>query len=307
MDASVASNTPDDPVSAVSALRARYRAAARLPKKHLGQNFLADLNLAGKMVDLLGETGDAPVFEIGPGLGALTALLTARGRRVLAVEKDAALAKALAGALAPWPRTEVRQGDVIEESIPTFLATEAARPSTPTAAESPSPTWQVIGNLPYYATSPILFRLIESRAWIDSMVLTMQAEVAERLGAAPGSRTYGGLSVTVQSQATTTARLRLPRTAFWPAPEVDSTTLRLDWRQPALVPAAGWPQFQRVVRAAFAERRKQLVNSLESALDCDRAQLLAACEVTGVRPDARAETLAPEAFAALAQALQDVA
>ncbi|MGD8395865.1 MAG: 16S rRNA (adenine(1518)-N(6)/adenine(1519)-N(6))-dimethyltransferase RsmA, partial [Candidatus Eiseniibacteriota bacterium] len=290
-----------DPRQVARDLRERFRAAELRASKRLGQHFMADLNLAAKLVALLPPPARGPVVEIGPGLGALTFLLVAAGHRVVAYELDPRLAAWLAEALAPWPAAEVRQQDFRTVDLEALAAELGA---------APADRLQVIGNLPYYATSEIVLQLVAARRRLDVSVLTMQREVAERLVAAPGSRAYGALTVALALRARATLELRLPRTAFWPAPDVDSAVLRLDWQSgaerregaegsrvgsdgvengglegrgsaaageaPPRDATPGDALIEAVVRAAFAQRRKRLDNSLAAALAIDRAAARAA-------------------------------
>jgi 16S rRNA (adenine1518-N6/adenine1519-N6)-dimethyltransferase len=311
---------PPDPRQVARALRERFRAADLRASKRLGQHFMADLNLAAKIVALLPPPGRGPVIEIGPGLGALTFLLVAGGYRVLAFELDPRLAGWLAEALAPWPSAEIRHQDIGQVDL-AALAAELG------VAGASASRLQVIGNLPYYATSEIVLALIAARRHLDVAVLTMQREVAERLVAAPGSRAYGALTVALALRARAALELRLPRTAFWPAPDVDSAVLRIDWlaagsaarrddaRSDDGLSDDGLSDdtplddalLETVVRAAFAQRRKRLDNSLASARGIARAEVRAAVAAAGIPDGARAEDVAPETFVRLAAELGAVA
>ncbi len=284
-------------------LRARFRADNLRADRRLGQHFLADLNLAAKIVDLLPPTTAGPVLEIGPGLGALTFLLLERGHQLLAVEIDPRLAGWLAEALEPWPAARIRQDDFCRLDLDA-LAAEMLRDAAPDNDSGKPPRLQVIGNLPYYATSEILLKLLAARRWLGDVVLTMQREVAARLTAPPGTRTYGSLSVACGRWATVESCVRLPATAFWPAPEVESTVVRLRWREATEIePGVTDPVFERVVRAAFAQRRKRLENSLAMALGIDRKVAVAAATEASILPGSRAEDLSPADFARLALTL----
>jgi 16S rRNA A1518/A1519 N6-dimethyltransferase RsmA/KsgA/DIM1 with predicted DNA glycosylase/AP lyase activity len=181
-----------------------------------------------------------------------------------------------------------------------FLVEGGAAAGGSPAGGTPS----VLGNLPYYATSDILLHLIAHRRRLGDTVITMQREVAERLTARPGTRAYGRLSVAVALRASIEACLRLPATAFSPAPEVGSTVVRLRWRDVEdATGAVAESTVERVVRAAFAQRRKRLVNSLAATLGLDREKLEATVSTLGVAGGARAEDLPPEEFVRLAVAL----
>ncbi len=272
--------------AAARALRDRYRAAGMRPRKRLGQHFLADLNLARKIVAELGPPDPArPVLEIGAGLGALTFLLAQAGHTGVAVEVDPTLASWLAAGLAPWPRLRVVAAD-----IRTFDFASVAPAGL-----------RVAGNLPYYLTSEILLTLKRESARLAGAIVMIQDEVATRLLAQPGTRLYGSLTVAMALDFAITQRLRVPRQAFWPAPDVDSTVLGL---LPLPSPLrADRARVERVVRAGFAQRRKTIARSLAAELSIPRPRLEAALRSLGIDPGRRAETLAPADFVSLAAEL----
>lgn len=253
-----------------------------LPKKSLGQNFLRDPNTIRKIADAVQAPPGAPVVEIGPGTGAMTAELLARYPSLVAIEVDARAVAHLEGAL---PALDVRQQDV--------LTTDWAALS----AELGGPLY-VIGNLPYYITSPILFALVEARAAIREAVVMMQLEVAERLVAAPRTKAYGILSVVFQRYADVKLLFRVPPTVFYPQPEVTSAVVRLAFRADAAPPSPAEDHFRAVVRAAFNQRRKTLHNSL-SAWTRGRGRALP--EDLAKR---RAEELTPDQFFMLSEYLR---
>lgn len=301
------SSSRDDhatPRDAARHLRERFRAEGLRAAKQLGQHFLADLNLARKVVSLLPEPTAGPVLEIGPGLGALTGILVESGYRVVAVEVDPRLAGWLREAFEPWSQVEVMEYDVRTLDI-ARLARELTSSQDITEDSGDSgQRLQIIGNLPYYATTDILLQILAARETLGDAVLTLQREVADRLAAGPGSRTYGSLSASFGLRAKVESSLRLPATAFWPAPDVDSATIRVRW----LEPTDGQPEvpdalLEQVIRAAFAQRRKQIENSLAAALGLERAAVEAAVAQAGIDAGMRAEALAPADFARLALAM----
>ena len=273
--------------TAARALRERYRAAGLRPRKHLGQHFLADLNLARKIVaELPAPPGAGPVLEIGAGLGALTFLIAERGHIGVAVEVDKQLAAWLAEALAPWPQFRVAGADIRTLDFATAAG---------------APRLSVAGNLPYCLTSDIVLQLVREAPVIERAVIMVQDDVAARLAAPPGTRAYGSLTVAVALRFEVQPVLRAPRQAFWPAPDVDSMVLRL---VPRPAPDLGDPaRLERVVRAAFAQRRKTLAKSLAAGLALERPALEAEIHALGLDPACRAETLAPGDFVRLARAL----
>lgn len=257
----------------------RGRAGRVAPKKSLGQNFLQDPNTIRKIVGALQAPPGAPVVEIGPGLGALTAPLQARYARFTALEVDE---RAVAHLSTHLPSVDVRRVDVLDVDWAAL------------AAEHGGPL-HVIGNLPYYITSPILFALLAARAHLAEAVLMMQLEVAERLVAVPRTKAYGILSVLTQQWSRPELLFKVSRHVFYPKPDVTSAVIRLAFDRPPT--PVDDEQLRRVVRAAFNQRRKTLHNSLE-AWTRERGIAL-----PPAWHGARAEELAPEAFVALAQYL----
>jgi 16S rRNA (adenine1518-N6/adenine1519-N6)-dimethyltransferase len=249
------------------------------PKKSLGQHFLRDPNTIRKIADALGAPPETPVVEIGPGTGALTAVLAERYARLTALEVDARAVAHLAETL---PAVDVRQQDVLETDWPAL------------AAEAGAPLW-VIGNLPYYITSPILFGLLDARDHLRRAVIMMQKEVAERLVAVPRTKAYGILSVQTQLWSRPKLLFEVSRHVFFPKPDVTSAVVALDFDRPA--PDVDSEALRRVVRAAFNQRRKTLRNSLKAVAAESGREVPE--EVAGLR----AEALAPAEFVALTHAL----
>src|SRR6201992_3397551 len=216
-------------------------------KPQRGQNFLVSPTAPRAIVDALGDLSQATVLEIGPGKGVLTSLLAPRAKKVIAVELDASLAAALQGSA-----VEVLCEDILEVDL-TELATERGV------------RLQVIGNLPYYISSPIMMHLFAHSSVIDRAVLMTQREVAERIVASPGSRAYGLLSATTQMYATVQQLFTLPPEAFAPRPEVYSTVIRLTMHPRFEELAVDAEGFLRFLRQIFALKRKTLTNNLRAA------------------------------------------
>lgn len=215
------------------------------PIKRLGQNFLRDVQTASDIVRLLPPPADdLHILEIGPGTGALTKHLVDQRYRVTAVEIDDRAVTEIAGR---FPSVHVIQGDILTEPIDRLLL-------------SGRKTW-VIGNLPYYITSPILFRLLEARDRLEGAVVMMQKEVADRILSAHGSKVYGILSVLTQLWSRPELGFDVPPTAFYPVPSVESHVFRIFFDRPPLQIAD--KSLAHVVRTAFNQRRKTLRNSLK--------------------------------------------
>ncbi len=258
------------------------------PKKDWGQNFLGDAKLLERIAAVCSVGPGDTVVELGAGLGHLTRALAATGATVIAVERDRDLVAVL-------------QSEGLPSAV-RILAANAAEIDFAQAAGAPRPV--VAGNLPYQLSSPILFRVIEQRASVRRAVFLLQREVAERLAAPPGGRDYGLLSVLLQAVADVEVALRIPAGAFHPPPKVDSALVRIELLETPRAGVRDPAQFTRVVKAAFAQRRKTLLNSLKAAKDLGEPKAIAAAlEEVGIDPIRRAETLSVQEFAALAGAL----
>jgi 16S rRNA (adenine1518-N6/adenine1519-N6)-dimethyltransferase len=253
-------------------------------KPRLGQNFLRDTHAIERIANALGDLRGETVIEIGPGQGAITRALAARAARVTAIELDSALAERLRAEFPPEGLTVI-EADILDVDFDAIAAQAGKRLA-------------VAGNLPYYITSPILLKLAASHASLDRAVLMVQREVADRIVAAPGSRDYGLLSVTVQMYGPVAALFTLPPEAFSPPPDVHSTVFR--WRFAPRFDELGVEEqnFLRFVRQAFAQKRKTLANNLRAAgFGPDAIQ--SALSAASIPPQARAEALSIEELASL--------
>src|SRR5215207_4517361 len=255
-------------------------------RKSLGQHFLNDRRILQRIVDVLELTGSETVVEIGPGRGSLTELLVPVAHRLILIEYDRALAARLREQYAGNEAVTVIEADVLTVDL-SHVAGGAYR---------------LVGNVPYYITTPILFHALRAPR-PDRAVYLVQREVAERIVAAPGADEYGALSVNVRAVATAKLMFRVAPGSFLPPPKVDSAVVRIDPLPAPLVEPAIEATFRRFVRSAFGMRRKQMRRVLREVLDvdADRAdQLLAQ---TGIEPAVRPETLSPEDFARLVRAI----
>lgn len=258
-------------------------------KPKLGQNFLIDAQAVEWIAEAMGDVAGRTVVEIGPGKGAITRALAERAGRVLAIELDPQLAGGLRGQFAHGNVTVVEQ-DVLQFDF-AAAASEAGR------------RLRVAGNLPYYITSPILLKLAASHAALEFAVLMVQREVADRITAAPGTRDYGLLSVTVQMYGPVEQLFTLPPEAFAPPPEVHSTVFR--WRFAPRFAELDVPEedFLRFVRQVFAQKRKTLANNLRAAGIAPKGAQ-AAMNEAGIDAQARAEAVSIEKLAALWRSLK---
>lgn len=280
--------------------RRNARALTPAPKRHaasgktraLGQHFLRDDAVAERIVALVAPTPKDLVLEIGPGQGALTGRLARAGGRLLALEVDATLAAPLMERFAGAPHVEIRLADARSFD---YAGLPALKPD-------PGGRVLVVGNLPYSVGKPILMAMVEAGPAIDEMALMLQKEVAERIAAEPGGKTYGSLSVLTQTTCEARIAFRVPPGAFRPPPQVDSAVLHLRVRPVSLVSSLEAPQFRAVVLAAFSQRRKSLANALAAGLgmSVDRARMV--CGDAAVDPGRRAETLSIDEFGRLARA-----
>ena len=266
-------------------------------RRALGQHFLRDPGVARRIVDLVSPTARDLVVEIGPGEGALTAMLAAEAGRVLALEVDAGLVARLRARLDGVPHVEILDADARTHD---YSGLAALRPDDAGRV-------LVVGNLPYSVGKPILMALVEAGPLIAArapaeMALMLQREVAERVAAAPGSKVYGSLSVLTQIACDVRLAFAVPPGAFRPPPQVDSAVLHLRVRPAPPVPVPDPARFRHVVLAAFGQRRKSLANALAAGLGigADRARALVAA--AGIDPTRRAETLSLAEFSRIAVA-----
>ena len=266
------------------------RASTRGRTRALGQHFLRDRSVVDRIVDLVGPTARDLVVEIGPGRGALTETLAARAGRLLTLEIDAELAANLQARFAASSHVEVRQADARQFDYRTLRA----------LAPDPIGRVLVVGNLPYSVGKPILAALVEAAPAIDEMALMLQKEVAERVAAEPGGKTYGALSVLTQVSVAVRLAFLVPPGAFSPPPQVDSAVLYLRLLREPPVPVADPARFGAVVRAAFSQRRKSLANALAAGLAVSAESARRQTAAAGIDPGRRAETLSLAEFARLA-------
>nr|WP_191991168.1 16S rRNA (adenine(1518)-N(6)/adenine(1519)-N(6))-dimethyltransferase RsmA [Lacticaseibacillus rhamnosus] len=264
-------------------------------RKGLGQNFLTDPQILQKIVAAADVSEQDDVIEIGPGIGALTQFLADQAHQVVALEIDDRLLPILAETLADYPNTTVVNEDVLKTNLTELVATHF----------DGKHTLKVVANLPYYITTPILLHLLRARLPLHSMTVMMQKEVAARLSAAPGSKDYGSLSIAVQLVADVATAFTVSRHAFVPAPNVDSAIVTLTQRPEPLAAVKNPDSFDRLVRGAFASRRKTLWNNLVALFGKpNKDAIRTALSVAEIAPETRAEQLAIADFARLDEALR---
>jgi len=263
------------------------------PLKRLGENYLIDGNIRNKILKEADVCADDAVLEIGPGLGALTGGLAESGARIIAVEKDrkafGALSEMLAGR---YSNLMLIHGDILKFDLPALMS-GALRGGI-----------KVVGNLPYYITSPIIEYLIENRRRIISALITVQREVANRLMALPGTKDYSSISCYVRYYTKPSYIHTIRRTAFYPEPEVDSSLIKLDILDRPSVEVRDEKMLFRIIRGAFNQRRKSIINSLsrEEALSISKDELSKILKRAGIEPSVRPEVLSLEDFARICEA-----
>ena len=260
------------------------RFGIRMNKK-LGQNFLIDEHVVNSIVEAAGiKPGDA-VLEVGPGIGTLTQGLAEAGANVTAVEIDRRLIEVLSKTLEGYENVRVVYGDILKVDV---------------AKEIGAANYKVVANLPYYITTPIIMGLLESKMPIDVLVTMVQKEVAQRMVATPGTKDYGSLSVAVQYYTKAEIAFIVKPDSFIPAPKVDSAVIRCTRLEKPPV-QVNEKIFFRVVKAAFAQRRKTLSNTLKTTgVPAETVKLILAN--AGIDGNRRGETLTMEEFATLANA-----
>jgi 16S rRNA (adenine1518-N6/adenine1519-N6)-dimethyltransferase len=259
-------------------------------KRSLGQNFLVDPNIQRRIAEAIHPAPDDEVLEIGPGHGALTRHLAGAVRRLVLVELDDALVERLRREYGHRDDVEIVHADFLEVALEQLTADPAAL--------------KVIGNIPYNITTPILFALLERRPRPREIVLMVQREVADRLLAPPGSKTYGALAVGVQTVATAERVLNVGRNAFRPVPDVESAVVRVIPHAPPRLSEEEERAVRNLTRAAFGQRRKQFQRILRDAYRLTPDDIRSLEQATGLDLQARPETLGPDRFIDLARALQ---
>ena len=254
--------------------------------KRLGQNFLINSSVVQRIIEAAEIAAGDEVLEIGPGIGTLTQGLLEAGAKVTAVELDKKLPAVLEKTLEGYENFKLIQGDILKVDVEKIMP----------------PNFKVVANLPYYITTQILLTLLEKKLPVTKIVTMVQKEVAERMTAAPNSKIYGAMSVAVQFRAEVQIAFEVPPVAFVPRPEVTSAVVVCNVRESPFK-VSDEEFFIKVVRAAFGQRRKTLINSLVGA-GFNREKILAALELANIPPTLRAENLSIADFANLSNALK---
>ncbi|QHI72203.1 16S rRNA (adenine(1518)-N(6)/adenine(1519)-N(6))-dimethyltransferase RsmA [Aminipila terrae] len=267
--------------------------------KSLGQNFLTDKNIIDKIIEesFIGEND--LVIEIGPGIGVLTAEAAEQAGKVIAVEIDKNLIPILKDTLSQYDNVEVVNRDILKSDLNEMIAQ-----SSLINGKSVNSV-RIIGNLPYYITTPIIMKILEDGVKADSITIMMQKEVADRIKAEAGKKAYGALSVAVQYYCTVSHVANVPKEVFVPQPKVDSTVIRLDIRKEKPVKLKDEKIFFQCVKAGFGQRRKTMLNSLTGVCGLSKEQVGQVMESIGIDSGRRAETMNIDEFANLANSVYD--
>ena len=263
--------------------------------KGLGQNFLINPTVCPRMAELGNAQPGWGMIEIGAGVGVLTAELAQRADKVVCIEIDSRLLPILDETLKDFDNIKIVNDDVMKVDLHKLIQEEF--PGKPVA---------VCANLPYYITSPIIMNLLESRIPISSLTVMVQKEAAQRICAQPGSREAGAISIAVRYYCEPQILFQVSRGSFMPAPDVDSTVIRLDIRKEPPVQVNKEESFFKIVKAAFSQRRKTLSNTLSSGLGLAKPKVLELLEKAQVASGLRAEQLSMQQFADIANAFDEM-
>ena len=277
-------------VSLYQEARAALRESAFKLRKRLGQHFLVHERVIEAILRLIDVSQEDEIIEIGPGLGFLTRRLAEVARKVWAIEVDTFLAEWLQrGPLGSHPAFHLVHGDILTVDLSAVL---------------PDHKIKCVGNLPYSISTPVLFRLFEERDRFSLLVLMVQREVAERMDASPGTKSYGTLSIWCQIHGQILDKVSVSPEAFFPRPKVRSTVLRIRLYPEPLVPEEDLSALRGLVRAAFGQRRKTLSNALGGWLKRGRGEIEVWLRREGIDPRRRGETLTVHEFIRLARTLK---
>jgi 16S rRNA (adenine1518-N6/adenine1519-N6)-dimethyltransferase len=252
-----------------------------MKRSRLGQNFLLDHYTAGRIVEASGVTGNDRIIEIGPGRGIMTRFIAEVAKELIAIELDYTLFNNLKKDLIAYSNVTVLNMDVMDCDFSHYEA------------------FKVIANIPYYITTPIIFKLIEEDNKMQSMTLTIQKEVAERIVAPPGNKQYGVLSLMVQYYGKAGILFTIPAGAFRPIPKVDSAVIKIERYENPPVHVDDPALFRKIIKTSFANRRKMLSNSLKTV----HPDIKMIMDETGIDPSRRPETLSMEEFANITNAV----
>lgn len=260
--------------------------------KALGQNFLINPSVCPRMAEMCGADENTGVIEVGAGVGVLTAELAKRAKKVVCVELDTRLLPVLDETLAEFDNVEIVNDDIMKIDLHALIKEKFEGMRV-----------VVCANLPYYITSPVITLLLESKLPIEAVTVMIQKEAAQRLCTPVGSRDSGAITVCTNYYAVPETLFNVSRGSFMPAPNVDSTVIRLNLRPEPAVYVSDEKKFFKMVKAAFAQRRKTAVNSISSGMSLSKQQVIEALKNAGLDENVRAEKLSMEELASLCENL----
>ena len=276
--------------STIEAIKEKHRFQL---SKSLGQNFITDKNVIERIVEGAGAGEDDLVIEIGPGIGVLTAEAAEHAAKVVAIEIDSKLIPILDETLAEYDNVEVINQDILKTDLNEII--DVQRRSGSFTGDV-----KIIGNLPYYITTPIIMNILENSVRAESITIMMQKEVADRIKASPGNKTYGAISAAVQYYCEVEQVISVPKEVFVPRPKVDSAVLKLTIRKERPVDLIDEKAFFACIKAGFGQRRKTLLNSLTGTYGLSKDEIRIVLENADIDPVRRAETLNMNEFADIA-------
>lgn len=263
--------------------------------KAMGQNFLVNPSVCPRMASMCGADKEKGVLEIGPGIGVLTNELCKVAKKVVAIELDTRLLPVLEETLAEHDNVKVINSDVMKVDLKRLIAEEFEGMEV-----------VVCANLPYYITSPIIMKLLEDKLPISALTVMVQKEAADRLCAEVGSRESGAVTVAVNYYSSAEKLFGVSRGSFMPAPNVDSAVIKLNVSKEPRISVSDEKLFFKMVKSAFAQRRKTISNSVTSGLGISKDNFKTACENAGISPSSRAEALTLEELGNLANAIYEI-
>jgi 16S rRNA (adenine1518-N6/adenine1519-N6)-dimethyltransferase len=264
------------------------------PNKKLGQSFLIDINVINRIVHAVNISQEDIIVEIGAGIGVLTENIAKKAKRVIAVEIDRNLVEVLKDKLGIYDNVEVHCGDILKFDFNSVSETHNSK-------------IKIIGNVPYNISSPLIFRLLSFRSVISDFMLMLQKEIVQRLVSMPGNKIYGVPSVILQMFASTEKIFDVSSTCFYPQPKVESAVVRGSFLEKPLVHLQDENFFTSLVKAAFAQRRKMLINNLKNSkllADIEEGKVKEVLICAGIDGKRRGETLSVEEFGKLSNLLR---
>ena len=272
--------------STIEAIKEKHRFQL---SKSLGQNFITDKHVIERIVEGADPSEKDLVIEIGPGIGVLTAEAAQQAAKVIAIEIDSKLIPILGETLAEYDNVEVINQDILKTDLNGIIDEQRQLGNF-------TGDVKIIGNLPYYITTPIIMHILENSIHAESITVMMQKEVADRIKAGPGSKAYGAISAAVQYYCTVEKIIDVPRTVFVPQPKVDSVVLKFKLREQKAAVVQDKRLFFECIKAGFGQRRKTLLNSLQTVRGTSKEVIAASLAAAGIDASRRAETLTLEEF-----------